>query len=156
MKTRYQLSLSLALAALFAVLNFAALGAMPLKPGEALAKRVYNAPVKPHGGLRAHSDEWTAVYLDKNGATSFHINSGNETAEPIRGGMASEFAKAKPILPHTGIAPHSPAWDAFYFDRSVNTHLPNLWNSNLPGLQGTGAKTIAKLGKGISRWDLEP
>lgn len=156
MKTRYQLSLSLALAALFAVLNFAALGAMPLKPGQGLAKRVYNAPVKPNSGVKPHSDEWNAAYLDKFGATSFRIDTGSETAEPTRGGMAGQHAKAKPILRNSGAAPHSEAWDAFYLDRYGNMHLPIYWKIDVTAFHGTGAKTMTKHGKDLSRLDLIP
>lgn len=154
MKTRYQLTLSALLAALLITLNVAALGAMPLKPGNELAKRVYTAPVKPNSGVKAHSDEWTDAYLDKHAATSFAINAGTEIETPIRGGMAGQTANAKPIAPKLGIAPHSEAWNAFYFDRNVNTQLPNV--RNIPAVSWDGKHAGGAIGKNLNRWDLLP
>lgn len=154
MKTRYQITLGLAFAVLLIALNVTALGAMPLKPGNELAKRVVAAPVKPNSGVKAHSDEWNAAYLDKYTATSFVISTGDETEEPIRGGMAKTIATAKPITPKFGIAPHSEAWNAFYFDRNVNTQLPNVWN--IPAASFDTKYAGGTFGKNLNRWDLLP
>lgn len=154
MKTRYQFTLGLALAVLLIALNVTALGAMPLKPGSELAKRVDALPIKTHNGVKAHSDEWTAAYLDKHAAASFPTNLGKATDELVRGGMAKTIANAKPITPKFGIAPHSEAWNAFYFDRNVNTQLPNVWN--IPAASFDTKNTGGTFGKNLNRWDLLP
>lgn len=148
MKNRHLLILGILLALVLVLLTTAIAGASPFKPGRELTKTVLAAPIVPNDFAKPHSDAWTDFYLDKYAASSYVIRVAGDSQESLRGGLAELYAaKAKPLAPKQGIAPHSDAWNAFYFDRNVNTHWAHdVKNSNL----------VPQRSKGLSRWDLLP
>jgi hypothetical protein len=136
MKTR-QLTLGTLLALTLLMLTLSAVYARQYDWGTQLFP-VNKAPVGPNANLKPHGDAWTDFYLDKGAATTLPLHVETESLK-IRGGLAEAYAeRAKPVTPRLGIAPHSDAWNAFYFDRNVNDRIaspvseePQLWRGGM-------------------------
>jgi hypothetical protein len=81
------------------------------------------APIPPRHVVKAHSDEWNARYFERNVNTSFTAPVTEYIPPGLRQGGLAGYQRdvAKPIPPRQLFKAHSDAWNAYYFERNVNT-----------------------------------
>ena len=87
----------------------------------------------------AHSDEWNNTYFDRNVNTNFIMHEADTEWTMRRGGLAGTAPSLEPIVPQPHLTAHTDAWNAYYFDRNVNTtfimrEANNEWNLRRGGL----------------------
>jgi hypothetical protein len=146
---KHKLLVGLLAALALTVLTGALLLAAPSEPGKEL-KQELGAPIPPRPFIKAHSEEWNDAYFDKLTRTQPVLHIEQVPHGKVRGGLAEQQAlNAAPEPRKAGVQAHSDAWNDYYFDRNVNSHIvaqtgeyqyPFLWRGGL-------AKGAAEEGK---------